>query len=200
MVIELLHEAAVSLACAHLASEFLTTSPRKLLIAWRQQRSWRTLAALSLVAVQCVRAIVWPLRERVHSWSLPTRLGMLVSAHTCACAFDCRIALGRKLHWKHFLRSLTRSSLYVLPAAPILVLFGSALLLVGTSLFRLVGINPLALRWLVDLGALHSPCWLVHVQTRRSVLHGSSELPLHAAEEDGALVRSQRLLRFVGRI
>ena len=66
------------------------------------------------------------------------------------------------------MRRIAVSLAYVAPAAVLIVLASSVCLLVASSLLKLVGLRPERLRPLVLWGALHSPFWIVHVETRRS--------------------------------
>ena len=111
---------------------------------------------------------------------LAVRVWLLALGHLAGCYLDCR-ARAAGLSVRVFARQLVLALAYVAPAAPLLVVAASAALLFGTASMKLLGQNPDALRWVVNWGALHSPMWYVHLETRRAC-EGSPVLPVNARE------------------
>ena len=156
-----------------------------------------TRAAIAIVVLQAVfMARSWAPRR--VPLSLPLRLALLTGVHLCALAVECRFTIEH-FDWRVFGRCLGRSLAYVAPAYPLLVLAGSTLLLVATAAAEsTVGAHHL--RWLVDLGSLHSPFWFVYAHTKANARARCSSrvslLPLarhSAAPAAGAAAERRRL-------
>lgn len=92
-----------------------------------------------------------------------------MSAHLIVCAVDCHTH-SPHLTMANFGRRLTRSLAYVAPVCPLLLVSGSAMLLVGSRLLRI----PLELaHGVIEWGSMcviPSP-YITHLSAYHTVLH-----------------------------
>jgi hypothetical protein len=206
-LVEELPSTVTSLAAARLMSE-LGQYGRNLPANLANKGSCLIVLAQLAHAVAC--SIWQPLAQASRSAPLGVRLAVLASAHCAACVADCR-SRAPSLSWRQLGSCIVRASLYVAPVAPLLVVCGSAALLVSTSTLKVLRIQPTDLKWLIDLGALHLPFWFVHMRARKLVMW-EPVLPISSAgkrarvhhssakraDETGACdqLRRQRLLHF----
>ena len=96
-------------------------------------------------------------------------------------------AIRGNLYWSDFGRQLGMAALYVMPVYPLLVVSGSAVLFLSTSVLTVVGIGLEQVRWFVNLGSLHAPFICVHVRLHQTVSGTAADGMAWVKSEDAAL-------------
>ena len=201
-----LAEAMTSLAVAHLLTEAISHGRQRVL----NTHTSRTSAAIIVgqaIRLLCSDSMPLPLlRAR-----LITKCVVLAVFHACACFIECRVRY--KTRWSAFCQHLGGAVIYVLPVYPLLMVFGSSLLMIGASVLRLFGVPRDAAEWFIQLGSVHTPFWFVVQHTNRTARRqrprnrdDALELPLSSnckvesvggvAQLDHEYVRRMRLLRW----
>lgn len=191
--ISALAETATSLAAAQIVSELVVNGRRS------QATTPLSKAAALVLLSQGVSVAAHRVLPIVHAPAgVVARLALLLTAHFFAIGVDCR-SRDPGLSLRDFCAQLGKVVVYVLPAYPLLVVLGSALLFVSTSTLQwLVDIG--SLRWLVDIGSLHAPFVFVHIRLRQTIARGSALLPVvrdAAFYLDTAEMREQRVRQFL---
>ena len=96
-------------------------------------------------------------------------------------------AIRGNLYWSDFGRQFGMAALYVMPVYPLLVVSGSAVLFLSTSVLTVVGIGLEQVRWFVNLGSLHAPFICVHVRLHQTVSGTAADGMAWVKSEDAAL-------------
>lgn len=195
-VLNAIVDTVTSLAACRLVSE-AAFAPR--LSLRLLSKSWISLGSAAFLSLQIARAAWNKAVPQIQQSSLALKLTLLTIGHTGACALDTWAHTSR---WRctAFGRCLLRSTAYVAPAYPLLIIFGSTLLMLITSMSQLVGVSHSSVHYIVDLGSLHGPFFFVHVHTRRAMMAAGAagmSLPLHSSASSAgeSYGKSQESLR-----
>lgn len=104
-------------------------------------------------------------------------LWFLTVTHLVLLRVDCRAVLAHDEPWSSadFARRLAIQSAAVAPLVPAVAVAASTLLMVSARLVASIEHSSDAqFRWLVRIGSLHAPFWILHLQVKRSYSPSSS--------------------------